>query len=168
MLGRGRHHPRNTTCQQSCSRRNTEANTRVALTSESPRRGVPGIELVAEPDREPDELMRMRRPSLSNLGGGPVSLDHPRCMAVGRRGCDWWPEVTEGSLFTYSVWTLLACALTMAAAASGSCKQGNLVSQESLQVCEGEVCREGWHSRQLRGCSGRRAPGTTGDFPSQA
>jgi hypothetical protein len=52
-------------------------------TLESLSRGVPGLELAAEPDREP-ELMRIRRPSLSNLGGTPGSDDHDRFMLVGR------------------------------------------------------------------------------------
>lgn len=48
----------------------------------SPYRGVPGIELVAEPDREPVEAVTMRRPSLST---GPFLVNKSRLMTDGRR-----------------------------------------------------------------------------------
>lgn len=69
------------------------------LTSESPRRGVPGVELLAEPDQDPAELTRMRRPNLSNLGCEPGSADQVRRTADGR--WDW--ELLEGSEVTLLV-----------------------------------------------------------------
>lgn len=66
------------------------------LTSESPRRGVPGVELLAEPDQDPAELTRIRRPNLSNLGCEPGSADQARRTAVGR--WDW--ELLVGSEVT--------------------------------------------------------------------
>lgn len=47
-------------------------------------RGVPGVELAADPGRDADELTRIRRPSLSNLGGTPGSDDQDRFRGEGR------------------------------------------------------------------------------------
>ena len=66
------------------------------LTSESPRRGVPGVELLAEPDQDPAELTRIRRPNLSNLGWEPGSADQFRRPAGGL----WGWELLEGSEVT--------------------------------------------------------------------
>ena len=75
------------------------------------------MELAAEPDREP-ELMRIRRPSLSNLGGTPGSDDHDRFIFVGRRAWELpGVEVFDSIKSDLIMGTL---ALTMAAAASGS------------------------------------------------
>lgn len=89
------------------------------------RRGVPGVELAAEPareaGREAGELMRMRRPSLSNFGGAPGSEDQARFIAVGRREPDCKPEVAFCSVLANSVLMEGTLALKMAAAAWGSC-----------------------------------------------
>lgn len=78
---------------------------------------MPGIELAAEPDF--GELMRMRRPILSNLGCVPASDDHARLRPDEGLGCCWesaWASSLISSARIMGMW-----ALTMAAAASGSC-----------------------------------------------
>ena len=90
------------------------------LTSESLRRGVPGTELVADPHPEPGMLSQTRRPDLSYLGCRPASEDHDRFMAEDGRAC--WGGL-GGSVLTRSVLMMGVLAETMAAAASGSCRQ---------------------------------------------
>lgn len=78
--------------------------------------GVPGEELAADPDL--GELMRMRRPILSNLGCMAASEDHARLRPDEGLCCCW--EGAGESDFGNSAWMMGRLALTMAAAASGS------------------------------------------------
>lgn len=93
------------------------------LTSEPPPRGVPGMEFVLDEGRDKlGELMRMRRPSLSNLGRPACSVDQLRRMAGGRGGCCCCCCGCEvGVSLARSDRTMGTLALTMAAAACGSC-----------------------------------------------
>lgn len=61
-----------------------DARSKSSSTFESLGRGVPGMELAADPGLDPEELMRIRLPSLSNLGGTVGSEDHDLFMLDGR------------------------------------------------------------------------------------
>jgi hypothetical protein len=88
------------------------------------RRGVPGVEFVLEPGRELVEATMMRRPNLSTE---PGSADQARFSIEGLTPCcdGWgdagWVEVAATVALGISVWMMVVLALTMAAAASGSC-----------------------------------------------
>lgn len=98
-----------------------EARSRSSSASESPRRGVPGIELAADPLRDCVLLMRMRRPNLSNLGVGAAgSVDQARFVTDGRDDWGGWRRCVVDSDLVGPDLIIVVLTATMAAAASGS------------------------------------------------